>query len=699
MDTFNPNIAAATQALATAAANDPKPGSVQAVQPDTSGPPGSPLVTLRFTPEFIGDMWKLVDEMTTRTKTEGEKWKSLLKEYLPKVAASGTPEPVNTNSHFRNLHTKLGQLFLQSPEVRVTEQPVSMTDLMKPSPMNPMQMIGLKDIIPVKQTVLNKTLGPMGVDAGALADQLLFDILGWSGICVSKVGHQAVFQTVKRPKMQPNPAAGMPLMPGAPPPEPMIPVLDEMGQPVMEDVPVPIYERDYWRRISPLKVLIDPECLSSRYDEDAGVLGYWFTMKPHQGRTAFKLTPDELKPTQDELRYNHQGEQAGKGSVVMGVELFMKGGFIDPAILYPDNPDAVIHPQKLFQMVLIKGVQDRPVVWRECVDQSWTETGELTDDSIDTFPIRIGTIRDCADTAFPGADAAFTNPLVKARNTGRRQQLAIREQAIAKRVVATESFDENAQAAIKNGQVPDTLEVSKEDLKEGVDKLLAFTEIPKVSADSYRLDADLKQDMDETLGVNANSAGSTNDTVRAATEIAAIQQAVGARNKKEQNRFIQHYLSGVRMLDTLIARYTSQTKYTKITGEDGAARIMAWNGQMVAGQWMYEIAPDSQLAVDTALGRQQMLNYYNLVAKDPLTNRVPILTRLAQTFGMDPVKVVMDPARAIASIQPQHGGPANKHQAEQSGQNSGGPQQGNQRDSLNAEDGGGTDVPGDESGR
>ncbi len=56
-------------------------------------------------------------------------------------------------------------------------------------------------------------------------------------------------------------------------------------------------------------------------------------------------------------------------------------------------------------------------------------------------------------------------------------------------------------------------------------------------------------------------------------------------------------------------------------------------------------------------------------------------------------------ARAIASIQPQHGGPANKHQAEQSGQNSGGPQQGNQRDSLNAEDGGGTDVPGDESGR
>ena len=53
MDTFNPNIAAATQALATAAANDPKPGSVQAVQPDTSGPPGSPLVTLRFTPEFI----------------------------------------------------------------------------------------------------------------------------------------------------------------------------------------------------------------------------------------------------------------------------------------------------------------------------------------------------------------------------------------------------------------------------------------------------------------------------------------------------------------------------------------------------------------------------------------------------------------------------------------------------------------------
>lgn len=700
MDTFNPDLNAAQQAMERAA--EPKPGTVDEVGPSVSPGDTNPFITLGWDENFIKEMWGQVELAIQRTERQGQRWKTLLEAYIPKVEPAGTPEEPGTNTHFRNTHTKIGQLFLTNPEIRVSDLPISMSDVTKPAPMTGLP-ISMADVLAVKQEVLNQRLGPNGVDAARLADELLFDILQVSGMGWSKIGYTATTRMVEQPVMGPDPNfVPPPPMPGSmlglqpPAVPPMVPqmTLDPAtGQmvPKTEKVPVVIHSEIYWRRFSPWKGLIDPYCHSTRYDKDASWLGHRFTMRKHQAIRTLRITEEDAAESDDStLRYKHKTEEGQQTNVVIGIELFIKATAVDPAVTHPNQPDFVPHPQQLYQLVLLNNIKDRPIIWRECVDQTFNERGELTEDSLDRFPIQIATLRDMTDSAFPEADAAFTNSIIKTRNTGRRQQIRIRNASIQKMLYDPDAFEEGEVSALKN---PDTdhIAVKPSSLQNGVEKVLVPTPTVKVSQDSYRLDADLRQDNDETLGINANSAGATNDTVRAATEIATVQQAVAGRVKKERDRFMHFYVECARILDTYIARYTTQTEYVRLTGPDGAQRIQTWNGQMVSGRWLYQIAPDSQLQVDTPQDRQYNLNLYNMVAKDPLVDRRPVLRRVFQQSGYDPGKCIMNPAAMAMNQQPEHGGPANKKQAGTGGGNEGGPQQGNHRENQQA--GAGPDQP------
>ena len=619
-------------------------------------------------------MWRLVELGTERVTKEGETWKTLLEEYTPNVIKSGQPEAAKTNGHFRNTHTKIGQLFLNTPEVRITDQPIGMGDVTKPSPVSGMP-IQMADILAVKAEYLNKQLGRENMNWSRLADALLFDICQVSGLGAVKIGYSATIRQTPQPVMGPDPNFIPPLpQPGgvlglqAPVQPPQVPQMDEMGQPLTQMVPVTIFSEIYCRKISPWKVVIDPYCRSTQYDKDAGFMGHWFTMRAFQAKRLLKVTDDDLKEQEDtKLRYVHKNDPASGTPVIQGVELFIKATSVDPSITHPQQPDYVCHPQELYQLVLLKDIKNRPFVWRPCVDQTFDAQGQLTQDSIDRFPIQIGTLRDLTDSAYPQADAAFTNSIIKVRNTGLRQQIRMRDASIQKVLFDADAFEEGEQAALKNPET-DYLAIKGGALQKGVESVMAATPSVKVSPDSFRLDADLSSIEDQTLGVNANSSGATNDVVRAATEIATVQQSAAGRAKKEQTRFVGFFLDCVRLIDIYISRYTTQTQYAKITGPDGAARIQAWNGEMVSGRWMYDIAPDSQLQVDST-NVQVDLSLYNLTAKDPLVDRRAVLRRIYQKMGYDPGKCLLPPQQM--QQQPPHGGAVSKQEQGKSGEPAG----------------------------
>lgn len=643
--------------------SEPGPGDVG---PTTQTKVKGELVTLPMTEEELKTWWGCVERARARVKAREGKWDILLKEYQPTVVASGTPEAVKVNRHFRDVHSKIGQLFYRSPDLVMTPKDPSPAQNMMPNPMGvgpdgmPLPPLTMEDVISVKQAVLTEKLGRDGLKANRLMDELLFDVLAWAGIGCCKVGYRAVFRPVPQ---QPDP--------NTQPANQMLGLMPPQAPPVQ----VPVFEEWYARRFSPKKLLFNDDLRSCRFDEDGTWLGMEFFMSPKTAMTAFGLTEEEAgKAASDDRVFEYEADKTGSNKapgLVHGVEIWCK------ASIFTDE----VHPQAVCQLVLIEGIKERPIVWRPSPDQEFGPDGKLTENSLLGFPIRVLTIRDLADSPYPESDSAFTNSGVKQLSTHRRQSVKLRDAAIGKYFADSSAFDEKDIDVLNNGEVGSVVFVQEGKLAAGADKIWVPTAQVHATADDYRLAELISRDLDETLGISANQAGATEDTVRSATETATVASAVSARNDKELSRVVDFYLDLARMVDQLLMRYADANEYIHITGADGARRMQMWNNQMISGKYLYDIAPDSQVRVDTSRDFQQTLNFYNLAAADPLFNRAYVLRRLARMRGMDPSKVIAPPTMA----QPPHGGPAqagaavSQHTASNSGGRQNEPNQPNQR--------------------
>lgn len=588
----------------------------------------SQLVTMPMSEDECEQWWRRYEMGKARIKQRWEKWDTLLGEYLPIVEKSGKAETVKVQAHFRNVHTKIGQLFYRSPDLVLTAREPSPAQDQIPNPMPPQPgmpppaPLKMEDLIFIKQSILNMKMGRNGIKAERLMDELLFDVLAWSGIGCSKLGYTCAFKPV--PPTPEQPGAILNLTAGAAP----------------QQEQVPIFEEQYWRRFSPKKVVFNHDLRSSRYDEDATFMGMDFYMSPKQAMKKFNLTEEEAnRAASDTMVFEYKEDKADGGAapsgLVHGIELWVK------ASIFTDEP----HPQAIYQLVLIEGLRSRPAVWRPSPDQEFNQMGQLTDDSLVGFPIRILTIRDLADSPMPESDSAFTNSEVKQMSTWRRQSIYIRDAQIGKMLYDASAFDDENKDALINGEIGRYVAVEPGKLNEGVDKIMAPSAKISATNDDYRGYAGIKSDVDETLGISATQSGVPTDTVHSATEVKQFSAGSNSRNDKELSRVVDFYLDGVRMIDQLTMRYTDQLQYVHLVGEAGAAALQAWNGKMISGKFYYDIAPDSQMKADSAVEFQLDLNYYNLTSKDQLSNRSYILRRLARRRGLDPNKAVIDPAK------------------------------------------------------
>lgn len=649
----SPDIMALLQKLTHSdlAGNAAKADEIKEVGPGDVGPTLTDksnlgLVTLPVTEDFMTLIWKQIEKAEARRTARETAWDLLLNEYMPVVSASGVAETVKVQAHFRNTHSKIGGLFFKSPDlVLVPDDPGPANNTMPdPRSMMPQFMgqpfppIKMEDVIAIKAAVLKKKLGRDGIKAERLMDEMLFDVLQWSGIAVCKTGYECTMKLL--PKMGPPPAP--PPVPGsilglsAPPAGPPVPQIGPDGQPAMEQLP--IYEEWYARRFSPKKYLCDPYLRSTRVDEDATWVGMDFFLTPAAAAKKYGIPEDQLnKGAEDDRLHKWDGDSnAISNGLVHCYELWMKSSHWTP----DENP----HPQAINQLVLVKGMRDKPTVWRPSPDQEFDpNTGRLSNDSLVGFPIKVLTIRDLADSCFPLSDAAFTNSDIKQMSTWRRQSIRIRDGAIGKYLYDSSAFGEEELEQLKSGDVAEFIAVAEGRLKEGADKILALTAQVHSTPDDARGFAGIKQDMQETLGIGSNQAGTETDTVRTATEADKVASASQARNEKELGRVLDLYLDIARSVDQLLMRYMTQIEYVQIGGDESGAKMQAWNGKLVSGRYLYEIAADSQLRPDNNRDFQMDMQLYNLVAKDPLFNRSYLLKRMVRRRGFDPAKAILPP--------------------------------------------------------
>lgn len=630
------------------------------------------LNVIQCKPDELTQWWKRIEQGEQRIADRSDKWDILLKAYMPLVVPGGTGETVKTNAHFRNVHTKIGQIFVKSPKVLFTAEGPTRDKVMTIDPVTQMpKVITAEETVRIKQEVLNKHMGsePGMVNGLRLMDECLFDCLAWSHLMCVKVGYAVTMKPVQVPVTQPDPNYVPPPIVGlglTTPPAPKVPVIDELtGQPKMQTIQVPVHEEWYARRFSPKKLIINADLYSTRFQEEATLMGMKFFMSKRQAIRAFGLTEQELTASSADTALGKSSDDDDKNQpsdMVEGYEIWYK------ASVFTDE----VHPQAINQLVLIKGLTEKTVVHRPSPDQTFDAMGKLTPDSLIGFPIHVGTVRDLADSPFPPADNAFTNSQVKYQDTFLKQGVMLRDAQVGKQLYDVDAFDEDEIDLLKNGEVGQWVGVTAGKMQQGIDKVINTTSNVRVtgSADDYKMAGIIKQAMDETLGISSTQAGAPAGAVRSATEVSDFQQASSGRMKKERARAIEFYLSIVRSVDTLITRYASGQHYIMVEGEDGAKKLAQWNQKILqsAPIYSYSIKTDSQLDVDVAQDRQQEMNFYNMAAPDQLVNRVPILRSLAAKFGYNPWEIVLDPAVVAAGGGlPPHPGPTSKHGLEKSG--------------------------------
>lgn len=594
--------------------------------------PQPDALALTMSETICKEWWGRIELARSARKLKSGSWKRLLASYMPPPATEADSYNVNSNVHFRDSHLKIAEMWAQMPEWHLTPlEPLhGLTDPKTGQPFKtpdgqPMDEAEIAaHVVAVKREILNFFLGPNHADADHAILEALFNIFTTSGIGPVKVHYQCDLQ----PTMVDVPGPPVPV-PGA-----VLGLQTMPGPSVQKMEDVPVYEKFRVDAFSPEKLLIPHDWRSTQYDE-APWLGMEFVMPLAQAKRQFKLDDSvEGNTARDHkiLAADAESQASGAKDLVEGVEIWLRASVFDPA---------VAHSELFYHLVLIDGRKDQPAQYRKSPYQDLGPDGRLTPNSMLGNPIHPIVLRVLPDHAYPPADAAFTDPLVKIENTWLSQDVKARDANIP-RFVHTDGISE-AIKKLENVDVGQGVGVPDEIMMRGIDKMIQpIPHLEHAQSDVVGR-AEIRRAREETLGLGSNQAGSVTSKVHSATENAIVQQNVSTRLKAERQQLMKNVLAIVRKFDSLIQRYATDARYVEIVGQEGQRRLALWNQQLIAGRYAYAATPDSQLSSDPDKRRKDVLDYVNFLAKSPYTNQAEMHRVVDLEFGFDPQRMMKTP--------------------------------------------------------
>ena len=555
--------------------------------PNTPTPDLLPLAD-----DALARWWTDIDAALATRKAYEPWWEANLEKYSPKVTRNPKAygEDINTNRDFSLVEQKKAQLFFQTPAVNIKASPL---------------LYGQEEAVLAHQDILNELLGADGVNVIQMVDEALFDVLCPAGVGVTKMGYESVTERVTTQVPVPDP------MTGAPAVDPMT------GTPLVMDteVDVPIWERLFWERITPKKVLIPSNFSSTNYDE-APWLGVQFSLSLNEARLKYTLPEDfeASKGGTDTTKFDHGTEPAKNDRPVEGVELFYRAALYDETV---KNPDL------LRVLTLIRGL-DEPVEHKTSPYQELDPaTGKLSANSLAGFPIHILTTRTLADSAYVMSDCSISRPQVNELNKFREQQIRLRDSNVPIRLYNTDVLPPEVKAKIDAAEYGGTPIGVPAEAFAGNPPII---EIAKATYPRENFTFEEKQDADiaRTHSLDANQGGTRTDNARTATELQLIQVNSNVRLDKERARVLAWYIKGVTKFSTLAQRFVTLEQATRIIGPQ---RAQTWAQVMkqVPAALAFEAMPDSAIRVDAAQRRKFAMETYAFFRNDPTINTEMLL--------------------------------------------------------------------------
>lgn len=579
-------------------------------------------------------------------------WKQNLDRYAPKALKSGTvnsDSDVNMGVDFADVERKKAALFFDTPELgfkviqdreltpKTPEQAAALQAVGKP--------VMLSTLTAWHQDMVNTMLGPQRANAKHAVIKSIFECLCPSGIGPVSIGYQVTMKKVPRetpvldefgqPMMKPVPAiervtSALGLTP-PPMPEPLTQMID---------VDVPIYERWFISPFSPMSVLV-PASFKDTDFRRAPWLGNDWRKPASQVRREYHLKADwnasadeSVKVTFDDPT-GHVEEEAAGDPYVTGVEIFYRTEL---------RSETEVHPEAMRKLVLVDG-HNEPLVHIDSPYQDFDpETGAMSPDSLKGFVVRPLVLRDLSDSAWVPSDCSVTRQLTREGEKYREQVLEQRDGN--KLVVAFDSakIDPTAIDKIKKANGVMWVPLEGGALASGVDSIMAQVAQPTTGRETYMGMDVIDRDRERILGIGANQAGAQSKTRKTATESTYVNRNSEARFEQERQRVLEWFLDVAAAFDTLLIRYADERVAVEILGETRGKLWALFKGHL-AGCYSYNLAVDSGKYLDIEADRQQTLQTYGQIRKDPMINPRPLLRKIALNLGEDPAEFVVEPQK------------------------------------------------------
>ena len=519
----------------------PSPMGAPAQTATPAPPPAAPLtdptVQVDLSTEQLAQWWEQIEQARSQ-RDRAMTWADAnLKAYSPALNddPDGYGTDINTNRDFTLVERKKADLFYQRPDLYAKASPL-FTDR--------------EDLLKIHANILNEKLGPNGVDAENLAEQVLFDVLCTTGMGWTVMGYESA------------------TMPVAPTPPAQVPgAILGLSQPPPAPAPVPLYEDCFWKWFSPKCALI-PLGVRTATGDDWPWIGMEFEIDPKTAlRKGWIADEKDTTSVDPKLRFDHGTGSVDQSGVLRGVLIYYKSA------LYRDDR---VHPLHQTRLILIDGKKDKAADHVDSPFQTLDAQGRLTPDSLTGYPIHPATIRVLSDSAYVPSDCTISRPLINELNVFREQMVQMRDANIARFQYNTDVLPPDALQKIVRSPIAGMIGVPGEAfVGEGAIKELPHGTYPR---ENFQFNDFIDNDLARTHAIDANQSGAASAREQSATESAIKQNNVNARLSRERNKFLAWYLSGATKYSQIMQRLLPVEDAAQIVGQQAAHLLLRDHG-------------------------------------------------------------------------------------------------------------------------
>lgn len=508
---------------------------------------------------------------------------------------------IAVNKDWPRVKARVSSLFGQMPEVRLLPK----QNLFAPA-------------VPVFAKELNDTLKRADTDEAIF--QALVDNTATAGIGVVMVNYQKLTDMVEVPTMDLSTI----------PPEQATQLLQQKLVP-MEEQEVDTDTLFSVMRLSPSDLLWPTAFTGFNFDK-ADWIGRTGEMSWSEAKHEFKLDDSmkdkvlgEGKEALQTLKQGHVSDYTtGKQPVVEFDELFYWAYRFDPMEKYF---------KKIRRIVFVKGLKD-PVVHEDWAGQKFNEQSGTYVGAC-RFPIRVLKINFVSDDAIPPSEAAIGRPQVLELIEFHTDQHNQRKRQIPARWVNTNKVDPDVLVQLMAGTWQGWIPINGR----GDD---AMGELGRANypAENQYFERNVNQHLDEVWQSGANQQGSFASGERSASEARIVQQNYDMRNGLDRYH-VAKFIQGIaEVMAGFLALYG---EFEAFAPEDLQRLDESWDRTQIAGEFVYEVLPDSMVRLDAYQQIDMLMNILNMTAKSGFINPGPIISKIIMLAGQDPAEVVTQP--------------------------------------------------------